>query len=81
MVGLLVIVMVGDCEFYWVCVIYLVLLVVVGFGVVLYMDNLMEYCIELNIMCVVVFELYIWVILLLYIGIFGLFIGFFFVFG
>lgn len=79
-VGLLVIALAGDRRPYWVCAVYLVLLVLVAIAAAVFMDNL-EHGIEVATMRSVVFEPDTWVLALLYVGTFGTFIGFSFAFA
>jgi NNP family nitrate/nitrite transporter-like MFS transporter len=83
LVGLLVLVTAGHQAPYWVCALYLVLLVVVGTAAALFMDNLDRGIqgIQANTMRSVLFERDTYVISLLYICTFGSWIGFAFAFG
>lgn len=81
LIGLLVIAMVGNRQPYWVCAVYLVLLVVAGIGAALFMDNLETPSVDMAAMRAAVRNRHTWVISLLYIGTFGSFIGFAFAFG
>ncbi|MDT5219423.1 MAG: transporter, family, nitrate/nitrite transporter [Mycobacterium sp.] len=80
LVGLLAFATVGHRAPYWVCAIYLVLLVVVGIAAALFMDNL-EHGIQANTMRSILFVRHTWVISLLYVCTFGSWIGFSFAFG
>jgi NNP family nitrate/nitrite transporter-like MFS transporter len=80
LVGLLVLATAGHEAPYWVCAIYLVLLVIVGIAAALFMDNL-EHGIRPNHMRTVLFVPDTWAISLLYICTFGSWIGFAFAFG
>jgi MFS transporter, NNP family, nitrate/nitrite transporter len=80
LVGLLVLATAGHEAPYWVCAVYLVLLVLVGIAAALFMDNL-DHGIELNTMRSILFERHTYVISLLYICTFGSWIGFAFAFG
>ncbi len=80
LVGLLVLATAGHQAPYWVCAVYLVLLVIVGIAAALFMDNL-DHGIEVNTMRSVLFERDTYVISLLYICTFGSWIGFAFAFG
>lgn len=81
LVGLLVIATAGNRAPYWVCAVYLVLLVVAAIGAALYMDNLEQHQIDTTAMRSILFVKDTWIIALLYIGTFGSFIGFSFAFG
>ncbi len=84
LIGLLVLATVasrkGHQAPYWVCAVYLVLLVIVGVAAALFMDNL-DHGIEVDTMRSVLFERDTYVISLLYICTFGSWIGFAFAFG
>jgi MFS transporter, NNP family, nitrate/nitrite transporter len=80
LVGLLVLATAGHEAPYWVCAVYLVLLVVVGVAAALFMDNL-DHGIEVNSMRSVLFERDTYVVSLLYVCTFGSWIGFAFAFG
>jgi MFS transporter, NNP family, nitrate/nitrite transporter len=80
LVGLLVLATAGHEAPYWVCAVYLVLLVIVGIAAALFMDNL-DHGIEVNTMRSILFERDTYVISLLYICTFGSWIGFAFAFG
>ena len=80
LVGLLVLATAGHEAPYWVCAVYLVLLVIVGIGAALFMDNL-NHGLEVNTMRAILFERDTYVISLLYICTFGSWIGFSFAFG
>ncbi|WP_067971668.1 MFS transporter [Mycolicibacter icosiumassiliensis] len=79
-VGLVVLALAGNREPYWVCAVYLVLLVVVAIVAALFMDNL-EHGIEVQTLRSVMVEPDTWVLALLYVGTFGTFIGFSFAFA
>lgn len=79
-VGLLVIAAAGHRQPYWVCAIYLVLLVVGALGAALFMDNIEHYRVDVSTMRSVLAKSDTWVISLLSVGTFGSFIGFSFVF-
>ncbi|MFT3662869.1 MAG: MFS transporter [Gordonia sp. (in: high G+C Gram-positive bacteria)] len=79
--GLLVIAVAGNRQPYWVCAIYLVLLVIAAIGAALYMDNLEGPGVDLVAMKSSLVNRHTWIIALLYIGTFGSFIGFSFAFG
>lgn len=85
MVGLLVIATAGDRQPYWVCAVYLVLLVVTGIAATLFMNDLEQHRIEAphlaRILPSIVFNRDTWLLALLYLGTFGSFIGFAFAFG
>ncbi|QXQ15607.1 NarK/NasA family nitrate transporter [Skermania piniformis] len=81
LVGLLVIAVAGNREPYWVCAVYLVLLVVAGIGAALFMDNLQVPTVDKAAMLAAVRHRQTWLVSLLYIGTFGSFIGFSFAFG
>ncbi|MBS4728220.1 NarK/NasA family nitrate transporter [Mycobacterium sp. SM1] len=80
-VALLLIAVAGNRAPYWVCAIYLVLLVIAGLGAAVFMDNLEQHKIDLSAMRSMLSVSDTWVISLLYIGTFGSFIGFSFAFG
>ena len=80
LVGLLVLATAGHEAPYWVCAVYLVLLVVVGIAAALFMDNV-NHGTELNTMRSILVERDTYVISLLYICTFGSWIGFSFAFG
>jgi MFS transporter, NNP family, nitrate/nitrite transporter len=80
LVGLLVLATAGHEAPYWVCAVYLVLLVIVGIAAALFMDNL-DHGIEVNTLRSVLFERDTYVVSLLYICTFGSWIGFAFAFG
>ena len=80
LVGLLVLATAGHEAPYWVCAVYLVLLVVVGIAAALLMDNV-SHGTQLNTMRSILFERDTYVISLLYIATFGSWIGFSFAFG
>ncbi len=79
--GLLVIAVAGNRQPYWVCAIYLVLLVIAAIGAALYMDNLEGPGVDMAAMKASLANRHTWIISLLYIGTFGSFIGFSFAFG
>ncbi|HET9874219.1 MAG TPA: MFS transporter, partial [Mycobacterium sp.] len=81
LVGLLVLATVGNRQPYWVCAVYLVLLVVTGIGAALFMDNLSHHRIDLTAMRAILPARDTWIIALLYVCTFGSFIGFSFAFG
>ncbi|MGO9383926.1 MAG: nitrate/nitrite transporter [Mycobacterium sp.] len=80
LVGLLVLATADHEAPYWVCAVYLVLLVVVGIAAALFMDNL-HHGTEVNTMRSILFERDTHLISLLYICTFGSWIGFSFAFG
>lgn len=80
LVALLVLATVGHEAPYWVCAVYLVLLVVVGIVAALFMDNI-NHGTQLSTMRSILFERDTLVISLLYIATFGSWIGFSFAFG
>lgn len=79
-VGLVALAVAGNRQPYWVCAVYLLLLVVVAIAAALFMDNL-EHGIEVATMRSVLFERDTWVLATLYVGTFGTFIGFSFAFA
>jgi MFS transporter, NNP family, nitrate/nitrite transporter len=79
-VGLLALATMGHRAPYWVCAVYLVLLVVVGILAALFMDNV-HHGTQLKTMRSILFERDTHVISLLYICTFGSWIGFSFAFG
>lgn len=79
-VGLFVLAIAGHRQPYWVCEVYLALLVVVAITAALFMDNL-EHGIEAATLRAVMIEPDTWILALLYVGTFGTFIGFSFAFG
>ncbi|MGH3560779.1 MAG: MFS transporter [Mycobacterium sp.] len=80
LVGLLVLAVAGNRQPYWVCAVYLVLLVVVGIAAALFMDNL-DHSIEVNHVRSILSVPDTWVITLLYTCAFGSWIGFAFAFS
>jgi NNP family nitrate/nitrite transporter-like MFS transporter len=84
-VGLLVIATAGDRQPYWVCGLYLVLLIIAGLGATLFMNNVAQHRVEpgrlRSILSAVVSTRDTWLLGLLYLGSFGSFIGFSFAFG
>ena len=80
LVGLLVLATAGHEAPYWVCAVYLLLLVIVGVAAALFMDNV-DHGTELSTMRSILFERDTYVISLLYICTFGSWIGFSFAFG
>ena len=80
LVGLLVLATAGHEAPYWVCAVYLVLLVIVAIAAALFMDNL-DHGIEVNTIRSILFEHDTYVISLLYICSFCSWIGFAFAFG
>jgi NNP family nitrate/nitrite transporter-like MFS transporter len=80
LVGLLVIVVAGHRQPYWVCGLYLVLLTVVALGAAHFMDNL-EHPTEVSHLRAILFERDTWLFAMLYLGTFGSWIGFSFAFG
>lgn len=80
LIGLLVLATAGHQAPYWVCAVYLALLVIVGSTAALLMDNV-SHGTQLNTMRTILFERDTYVISLLYIATFGSWIGFAFAFG
>jgi MFS transporter, NNP family, nitrate/nitrite transporter len=84
-VGLVVIAAAGDRQPYWVCVLYLTLLVSAGLGAAFFMNNVAQHRVEpsrlRSILSVVVSTRDTWLLSLLYLGTFGSFIGFSFAFA
>ncbi len=80
LVALLVLSTAGHEAPYWVCAVYLVLLVIVGIAAALFMDDV-GHGTQLNTMRSILFERDTYVISLLYICTFGSWIGFSFAFG
>jgi NNP family nitrate/nitrite transporter-like MFS transporter len=84
-VGLVVIATVGDRQPFWVCGLYLVLLITAGFGATLSMNNVAQHRVELRrlrvILSAVVSTRDTWLLSLLYLGSYGSFIGFAFAFA
>ncbi len=81
LIGLLAVAWIGDAAPYWVCAVYLVLLVIAGIGAALRMDNLAISGVDLKAMGRAVANRNTWIIAALYIGTFGSFIGYSFAFG
>lgn len=84
-VGLVVIAIAGDRQPYWVCGLYLVLLIIAGIGATFSMNNVAQHRVEPGrlraILSVVLSTRDTWLLSLLYLGSFGSFIGFSFAFG
>src|SRR5271167_3538391 len=84
-VGLVVIATVGDRQPFWVCGLYLMLLITAGFGATLSMNNVAQHRVELRrlrvILSAVVSTRDTWLLSLLYLGSYGSFIGFAFAFA
>jgi MFS transporter, NNP family, nitrate/nitrite transporter len=84
-VGLVVIASVGDRQPFWVCGLYLVLLIAAGVGATLSMNNVAQHRVELRrlrvILAAVVSTRDTWLLSLLYLGSYGSFIGFAFAFA
>jgi MFS transporter, NNP family, nitrate/nitrite transporter len=84
-VGLVVIATVGDRQPFWVCGLYLVLLIAAGVGATLSMNNVAQHRVELRrlrvILAAVVSTRDTWLLSLLYLGSYGSFIGFAFAFA
>ncbi|WP_445159628.1 nitrate/nitrite transporter [Mycobacterium sp. Dal123C01] len=84
-VGLLVIATAGDRQPYWVCALYLVLLITAGIGATLFMNNVVQHRVEparvRSVIAAVVSTRDTWLLSLLYLGSFGSFIGFSFAFA
>jgi MFS transporter, NNP family, nitrate/nitrite transporter len=84
-VGLVVIAIAGDRQPFWVCGLYLVLLVVAGLGATFFMNDVAQHRVEpgrvRSILSVVVSTRDSWLLSLLYLGTFGSFIGFSFAFA
>ena len=84
-VGLVVIATVGDRQPFWVCGLYLVLLIAAGVGATLSMNNVAQHRVELRrlrvILGAVVSTRDTWLLSLLYLGSYGSFIGFAFAFA
>lgn len=84
-VGLVVIATVGDRQPFWVCGLYLVLLIAAGLGATLSMNNVAQHRVELRrlrvILGAVVSTRDTWLLSLLYLGSYGSFIGFAFAFA
>jgi MFS transporter, NNP family, nitrate/nitrite transporter len=81
LVGLLVIAIAGNRQPYWVCVFYIVALVVAAIGASRFMDNLDVVSVDLGAMRAALRSRHTWLVSLLYVGTFGSFIGFSFAFG
>jgi MFS transporter, NNP family, nitrate/nitrite transporter len=84
-VGLVVIATVGDRQPFWVCGLYLVLLIAAGFGATLSMNSVAQHRVELRrlrvILSAVLSTRDTWLLSLLYLGSYGSFIGFAFAFA
>ncbi|WP_420845363.1 nitrate/nitrite transporter [Mycobacterium lentiflavum] len=84
-VGLVVIAAAGDRQPYWVCGLYLVLLMVAGIGATFFMNNVAQHRVEpgrlRSILSAVLSTRDTWLLSLLYLGTFGTFIGFSFAFA
>ncbi|MDM4143250.1 nitrate/nitrite transporter [Mycobacterium sp. FLAC0960] len=84
-VGLVVIAAAGNRQPYWVCGLYLVLLISAGFGATFFMNNVAQHRVEpgrlRSILSAVVATPDTWLLGLLYLGSFGSFIGLSFAFG
>jgi NNP family nitrate/nitrite transporter-like MFS transporter len=84
-VGLVVIATVGDRRPFWVCGLYLVLLITAGIGATLSMNNVAQHRVELRrlriILSAVIATRDTWLLSLLYLGSYGSFIGFAFAFA
>jgi NNP family nitrate/nitrite transporter-like MFS transporter len=80
LVGLLVIVVAGHRQPYWVCGLYLTLLTIVALGAAHFMDNL-DHATEVSHLRAIVTQRDTWLLALLYLGTFGSWIGFSFAFG
>jgi MFS transporter, NNP family, nitrate/nitrite transporter len=85
LVGLLVIATAGDRQPYWICGLYVVLLMTAGIGATLFMNNVDQHRVEVtrlrSILSAVLSIRDTWLLSLLYLGTFGSFIGFSFAFG
>jgi NNP family nitrate/nitrite transporter-like MFS transporter len=81
LVGLVVIAIAGNRQPYWVCVFYLVALVIAAIGAARFMDNLDVVSVDTRAMRAALRNRHTWLVSLLYIGTFGSFIGFSFAFG
>ncbi|GBG40111.1 MFS transporter [Mycobacterium montefiorense] len=83
--GLVVIAIAGDRQPYWVCGLYLVLLITAGVGATFFMNNVAQHRVEpsrlRSILSAVVSTRDTWLLSLLYLGTFGSFIGFSFAFA
>ncbi len=80
LIGLMMVAWLGDVAPYWVCAIYLCLLVLAGVGAALKMDNL-ELGVDVKAMGRACGNRNTWIIAALYIATFGSFIGYSFAFG
>lgn len=84
-VGLVVIAAAGDRQPYWVCGLYLALLLVAGLGATFFMNTVAQHRVEpsrlRSILSAVVSTRDTWLLSLLYLGTFGSFIGFSFAFA
>lgn len=84
-VGLVVIATAGDRQPYWVCGLYLALLITAALGATFFMNNVAQHRVERrrlgSILYAVVSTRDSWLLALLYLGSFGSFIGFSFAFG
>lgn len=84
-VGLVVIATAGDRQPYWVCGLYLILLIAAGFGATFFMNNVAQHRVEAgrlrSILSAVLSTRDTWLLGLLYLGTFGSFIGLSFTFG
>lgn len=85
LVGLLAIATVGERKPYLVCALYVVLVAIAVIGVSLFMNNVEQHRVQVNrlrpIVSAVLSTRDTWLLSLLYLGTFGSFIGFSFVFG
>lgn len=84
-VGLIVIATAGDRQPYWVCGLYLALLLIAALGAAFFMNNVAQHRVEPGrlraILSAVVSTRDTWLLSLLYLGTFGSFIGFSFAFA
>lgn len=84
-VGLVVIAAAGDRQPYWVCGLYVVLLMVAGIGAAFFMNNVAQHRVEpgrlRSMLSAVLSTRDTWLLSLLYLGTFGTFIGFSFAFA
>ncbi|MEZ0350545.1 nitrate/nitrite transporter [Mycobacterium sp. pR1184] len=84
-VGLVVIAAAGDRQPYWVCGLYVVLLMVAGIGATFFMNNVAQHRVEpgrlRSMLSAVLSTRDTWLLSLLYLGTFGTFIGFSFAFA
>jgi MFS transporter, NNP family, nitrate/nitrite transporter len=80
LVGLVVLAVAGPSQPYWVCGLYLVLLMVVALGAARFMDNL-RHPTQVSHLRSILSERDTWVLAVLYLGTFGSWIGFSFAFG